>query len=293
MTTYTYAKIPYFAPTPDILPTYDEIVARAKESPDWTPGRAVVKIGNYFIAKYGKKINFIEGRNMLLVQEHTTIRIPNVYAMYKHEPSGDNVIIMEYVPGEILQDVYEKLDADKKASVGAQLREQLRELREIPSPRCYGLPAPYGQQENPPYLAHSWIFKKRAGPFDTAAEFLDAYFRAQFSEVSEVGRSEIAYMKSQFMELSKKNDASVFTHADLQPKNIILRKDGFICIIDWESASFCPAYFEFFMHETYRMVSAGLYKVMDNGHFLEYGQMVELIKMVWDTYTTLNYLENS
>ncbi|KAI0412236.1 hypothetical protein F5X98DRAFT_379982 [Xylaria grammica] len=164
---------------------------------------------------------------------------------------------MEYVPGEILQDVYEGLDANKKASVGAQLREQLRELREIPSPRCYGLPAPYGQQENPPYLAHSWIFKKRAGPFDTAAEFLDAYFRAQFSE------------------------------------NIILRKDGFICIIDWESASFYPAYFEFFMHETYRMVSAGLYKIMDNGHFLEYAQMVELIKKVWDTYITLNYLENS
>ncbi|KAI0904867.1 kinase-like domain-containing protein [Ustulina deusta] len=282
MATTTPIKLPYFAPAPAPLPTYEEIVTRASlEGAVRNPGRTIVKIGKRFVVKYGKRIDFIEGENMLIVRQHTSIPIPTLYAMYQHEPSGNKVIIMEYVAGEVLSDCYYKLNAEQKACVGSQLRWQLSELRTIPSPGFYGLPG------GRPYLAHDWIFQSRVGPFGWAGEFLEAYFSAQFSEAGKLGHRVMEDLKFQFLELSKNHSASVFTHADLQTKNIIRRKDGSICIIDWESASYCPEYFEFFIFETYDMVSFGLSE-NDKDWVLAYARMVQLIIKVWNTYTALN-----
>ncbi|KAI1741437.1 kinase-like domain-containing protein [Xylaria scruposa] len=274
MATYTPIKLPYFAPAPVPLPTYEEIIIQASLE---TADRTIVKIGNEFIVKYGKKIDFAEGENMLIVLQHTSLPTPKLYAMYHHEPSDNNVIIMENIEGEVLSNCYDNLDAGKIASIGSQLRWQLNELREIPSPRFYGLPGVR------PYLAHKWIFKNRAGPFNHACDFLEAYFNAQFSEAGKSARPVLEDLKTQFLELSKNHNAPVFTHGDCQPKNIMLRKDGSISIIDWESASYCPEYFEFFVHRTYELVSAGLSEG-DKDPFLAYGEMVKLIIKVWDTY---------
>ncbi|KAJ8123455.1 hypothetical protein ONZ43_g602 [Nemania bipapillata] len=142
------------------------------------PGRHIIKIGEHFLVKYGKNVDFTEGENMLIVHQHTTLPIPALYAMYHHKPSGHNVIIMEFIEGEVLSGRYDNLDVKQKASIGAQLRRHLSELRKIPSAGLYGL---LGGR---PYLAHSWIFKTRAGPFKSAGAFLEAYFNAQFSDVA-------------------------------------------------------------------------------------------------------------
>ncbi|KAH8165040.1 hypothetical protein CIB48_g3187 [Xylaria polymorpha] len=278
MDTHTPIKLPYFAPAPIPLPTYEEIVAQASfNSIVLDSGRVIVKIGEHFIVKYGKDVNFVEGENMLIVRQYTSLPIPMLYAMYKHEPSGNKVIIMEYIAGEVLSNCYDKLDAKHKALIGAQLRSQLRELRKIPSPGVFG------SLGGRPYLAYPWIFKKSVGPFHSATDFLEAYFNAQFPEARNGGRPGIEELKSQFLELSKNHNAPVFTHADLQDKNIILRKDGSICIIDWESSSYSPPYFEFFIYRTYDMVSAGLSEA-DNDEFLAYAEMVQLIIKTWETY---------
>ncbi|KAI0436251.1 kinase-like domain-containing protein [Xylaria telfairii] len=278
MDTCTPVKLPYFAPAPIAIPTYEEIVTQASlNTIADNPGRVVVKIGKHFIVKYGKDVDFLEGENMLIVQQYTNLPIPKLYAMYQHDPSRDKVLIMEYVAGEVLSTCYDKLDAAHKASVGAQLRSQLRELRKIPSPGVFG--ALGGR----PYLAHPWIFKKSVGPFHSATDFLEAYFNAQFPEARNGSHPGMDELKSQLLELSKNHNAPVFTHADLQGQNIMLRKDGSICIIDWESSSYCPQYFEFFVYRTYEMVSAGISEA-DNDDFLVYAKMVQLIMKTWDTY---------
>ncbi|KAI0548658.1 kinase-like domain-containing protein [Xylaria curta] len=274
---YTPIKLPYFAPAPVPLPTYEEIITQASSEAADQATRTIVKIGERYIVKYGKEIDFAEGENMLIVLQHTSLPIPKLYAMYRHEPSGNNVIIMENIEGEVLSKCYDNLDAGQTASIGAQLRWQLNELRKIPSPGVYGLPGIR------PYLAHKWIFKKRAGPFNNASDFLEEYFNSQFSEAGKSARLVLEDMKTKFLELCKNHKAPVFTHGDLQPQNIILRKDGSISIVDWESASYCPEYFEFFVHRTYEVVSAGLSEG-DRDSFLAYGEMVKLIIKVWDTY---------
>ncbi|KAK5635695.1 hypothetical protein RRF57_011407 [Xylaria bambusicola] len=279
MTTYTPLELPYFAPAPAPLPTYHEIVAHAspKTLSRRRRARDVLQIGEQFIVKYGKHIDFMEGENMLIVRHYTSIPVPTLYAMYQHEPSGDKVIITEYVAGEVLSSCYEKLDCGQKAFIGAQLRQHLSELRtKIPSPGFYGLPG------GRPYLARTWTFKRRAGPFASASEFLSAYFAAQFTGADLPTRRAIEDLKSEFLALGAEHSASVFTHADLQAQNIILRSDGSICIIDWESASFCPEYFEFFIYGTLDMVAAGLEE--RKGDATQYTEMVRVVFKAWDTY---------
>ncbi|KAI0188771.1 kinase-like domain-containing protein [Xylaria flabelliformis] len=277
MATHTPIELPYFAPAPVPLPTYEEIITQESSKAAGPQKRKIIKIREIFIVKYGKEVDLAEGENMLIVLQHTSLPIPKLYAMYHHEPSGNKVIIMEHVVGEVLSKCYDNLDAGETASIGAQLRWQLNELRKIPSPGFYGLPGVR------PYLPHEWIFKYRAGPFNHASDFLEAYFNAQFSAAGKLARPVLEDMKSQILELSKYHNAPVFTHGDLQPQNIILRKDGSISIIDWESASYCPEYFEFFVHRTYELVCAGLPKG-DKDPFLAYGAIVKLIIKVWDTY---------
>ncbi|KAI0521001.1 kinase-like domain-containing protein [Xylaria bambusicola] len=279
MASYTPLELPYFAPAPAPLPTYHEIVAHASSKTPSQRRRArdVLQIGEQFIVKYGKHIDFMEGENMLIVRHYTSIPVPILYAMYQHEPSGDKVIIMEYVAGEVLSNCYGKLDSEQRAFIAAQLRQHLSELRtKIPSPGFYGLPG------GRPYLAHTWTFKRPAGPFASADEFLSAYFAAQFSGANLPTRRAIEGLKSEFLVLSAEHSASVFTHGDLQAQNIILRSDGLISIIDWESASFCPEYFEFFIYGTLDMVAAGLEK--EKGDVTRYTEMVRLAFKAWDTY---------
>ncbi|KAI0144395.1 kinase-like domain-containing protein [Xylariaceae sp. FL1272] len=197
--------------------------------------------------------------------------------MYHDEPNDIKAIIAEFIPGKTLLDCYHDLSDRHKRSIGAQLRSHLADLRTVPTPGFYG------RLGGLPFLPLSWAFKEQAGPFYSAEEFLDAYFKAQFTNLDRSGQFMIDQMKSQFLELSKNYQSPVFTHADLQAKNIMLRDDGSLCIIDWESAAFCPQYFEFFIYGTFDMASAGLSRKRYDP-ILEFKEMVSLIKKVWATF---------
>ncbi|KAI2603216.1 kinase-like domain-containing protein [Hypoxylon fragiforme] len=283
MDSYALVKLPYCAPDAPTLPTYEEIDGLRKKLSDsgYTlasrPGRRIVQFRKELFIKYGKDVDLTEGQNMLIVNKHTHLPIPKLYSMYVHEPTGDKVIIMEYIKGRPLNTCYASFDDEKMASIGVQLRQQLSELRAMPSPGYYGS---VGRQ---PYLPYSWILKEQAGPFESADEFLNAYFKAQFSEGSPETLAQVEEMKSQFLELSKNHNASVFTHGDLQSQNIMLREDGTISIIDWESASFCPQYFEYFINAIYPMASAG-WSEEEKERVFEYDPMVKLITKVWYEY---------
>ncbi|KAI0530282.1 kinase-like domain-containing protein [Xylaria digitata] len=282
MATYFHIRLPYFAPAPVQLPTYEEVITQENQAAfELIPRRLerrVVKFGDHFVVKYGKKINLIEGKNILIIKEYTKMPIPKLYAMYQHEPSGNKVMIMEYVPGRLLGKCYDSLDDEQKASVGVQLRRHLSDMRKIPSPGVYGLPGCR------PYLAQPHIFKRRTGPFEIPAEFFEAYLSAQFPEAGKLRYPQIEELKLQFLELSRGHGKPVFTHGNLHDRNIVLRDDGLICILDWESASFFPEYFEFLVYETYRITSAGASKSDgDKNHILKYAKMVEVFTKLWDT----------
>ncbi|KAI1084142.1 kinase-like domain-containing protein [Whalleya microplaca] len=293
MDTYTPVPLPYFAPPhtiPAPLPTYKQIGAivagksqgQMLQVSDNDSG--IIKMGEHFVVKYGKGLNFIEGENMRFVREHTNIPVPTVYAMYRHEASGVNVIIMDFIPGKPLHKCIDKLSPTQIQVIGSQLRSHLAELRSIPSAGFYGV---LGCR---PYMNISWVFKKEAGPFKSAVAFLKSYFRAQFSDkTGKLNPSELEDIESRLLQASKGLDSSVFTHADLQTKNIILREDDTICIIDYESAGFYPEYFEYFIYGTYDLMSMGSAEG-PHDFVAKYSETTKLILKAWNVFIMNNSL---
>ena len=137
----TRPSLPYYAPAellPAPLPTVAEILAAKRISSLYkTP---VVRIGKHYAVKYGGdvRMSLQEGENQLFVQQSTSIPVPKVYAIFHDEATKINFLVMEYIDGENLAAVWQKLDATKQRAFALTVRGYLEELRSIPSPGYYG-----------------------------------------------------------------------------------------------------------------------------------------------------------
>ncbi|TGJ85176.1 hypothetical protein E0Z10_g3602 [Xylaria hypoxylon] len=198
----------------------------------------VVRVGEHFIAKYGANIRSIEGENMLFVKNHTTIPVPEVYAMYTFG-EGNTMIIMEFIRGTTLQRYLRTQGWQECNAVSKELRAQVQELQRIPAPPYYG-----ALGRRPIVDAYR---SRELGPFDTSVEFVNATFDIMFSHRSSQRFADI----KKFFSISLNTVATalghthpVFTHGDIHEDNIIVREDGMPVLIDYEMSGFYPAFQE-------------------------------------------------
>ena len=62
-------------------------------------------------------MRFAEAEAMRLVREKTTIPVPKIYNAYTDSDSGHVRIVMEFIEGDCLADVWGKLDDSQKEEV--------------------------------------------------------------------------------------------------------------------------------------------------------------------------------
>ncbi|KAI0107184.1 kinase-like domain-containing protein [Nemania sp. FL0031] len=243
MDSYTPITLPYFAPAgalPAPLPTHEEVLASTDILlyPTAIIGKTVARVGQHFIAKYGKDVKSIEGENMLFISRNTTIPVPKLYAMYTFG-EDETMIIMEFVAGKTLADCLPSMSAIRIKDIKEKLEAQVNELRRIPAPGYYGA---LGRR---PLTDFYW--NQEFGPFDNVADFTKNYFDMKFSSgegkpYDEIKRFCAARLKGVATALGHSHP--VFSHGDLHDANIIVRYDDTPVIIDYELAGFYPAYHE-------------------------------------------------
>ncbi|CAK7214512.1 hypothetical protein SCUCBS95973_002172 [Sporothrix curviconia] len=155
---------------------------------------------------------------LLYVRKHTTIPVPRVYRTYAAS-EGRVYIEMELAEGASLAELWRKtglLTDDDKASIMADLHDAVVQLRSLPPP-----PAGSTQQG----LSDGRIGPETFGPFASHDEFHtygDAVFQAH-----------------------SKHYKTYFTHADLVPRNIIIKNGRIAAIVDWGFAGWYPEYWEY------------------------------------------------
>ncbi|CAK7209802.1 hypothetical protein SCUCBS95973_000564 [Sporothrix curviconia] len=241
--------LPYFVPAdelPEPLPSYNTIIATKGRYVD-TPCSRVVRVGKHYVVKYGPQVSLIEGLTMLFVAAAvpSAVSVPKVYAIYT--VGKYNFIVMEYVEGDTLASVWPSLSAETKKSIGQQLRTAMDALRSLPSPGYYGRVGrnPYedtifwtspDDNVSPPGLI--------CGPHESEEEVNNAMV-AKF--LYNKGPPEKAVFYRRTLPLIFHGHRPVFSHNDLQTKNLILRPDGKLTIIDWEVAGWYPDYWEYAM----------------------------------------------
>lgn len=208
-------------------------------------GRRVYGVGPY-VVKFGPWVEPIEGENMRFVREHTDINVPRVYAVYQRVlPKGTKFtyIVMEEVPGDTLQNMWEKLDDGGKLKICRQLRENIDTLRRLPPPAYFGCVGEFHVTDS--IFDSTNSDSAPQGPFSTELEFLDAMVDCYSLHGGERMKYRAEYFRRVFPKALRGNDKPVFTHNDLQRKNIMITPEGKVFIIDWATSGWYPSYWEY------------------------------------------------
>jgi serine/threonine protein kinase len=188
------------------------------------------------IVKVGDVIRLSEAASMNFVRSKTSIPVPEVYDVYKDETDPENyLLLMEYVEGDVLRDVWDTMSLEEKEEIARQLRGYMDELRDIEGTLI-------GTVEGGP--CNDQVFesdeKNRYGPYETEDAFNEGI-------VAAIGTFSGGIFTEMVVDMVKAlpNHKIVLTHGDIAPRNIIVRDGKIVAILDWELSGFYPEYWEY------------------------------------------------
>ncbi|KAG6846234.1 hypothetical protein H0H93_015145, partial [Arthromyces matolae] len=169
---------------------------------------------------------------MNLIASQTDIRIPRVQKAIV-DPDGFGMIVMDFIPGaKQLTEVWRDMSLWRKLKVALTLREYIDSMRKIQYPHSNRIGNPFNM---PPFPLYGLQFNDRGGPrAGSTKERLESFFRSYWS-----GYDMKRLPQSLF-------DTLVFTHNDLNMRNILVDESGTLWIVDWDWAGFLPPWFEYF-----------------------------------------------
>ncbi|EEP76426.1 predicted protein [Uncinocarpus reesii 1704] len=168
--------------------------------------------------------------------------VPKVicYGDHPDTPHAPVSILMTRIPGDELGRVYKTLSGTERDSIQLQLKGYLEAIRRWKSPWgenriCSSAGTAIRSVRVPNHLV---------GPFESEQEFND-YLRS--TAWSGGFPSETEYNDA--LDHARKMDSMphriVFTHGDLKHHNILVHNGQITGFLDWESAGWCPEYWDF------------------------------------------------
>ncbi|KAI1189378.1 kinase-like domain-containing protein [Nemania serpens] len=246
-------------PTP--LPLVDEIES-SLDIIKTLLSRRTVRVREQFVVKYGLNVQPIEGENMVFARQHLEslmprVIVPRLLAIYqKYGPRSHTItyIVAEYCPGRQLDLIWDKMPEFERLDVVGLLHDAVKLIRSIPAPDYFGS---LGKTKiNDDYFGPEDSRVATRGPFNTEEELI----QAMILRYKEVGGRRLAhkaeYYSQMLPQLLKGNGKSVFTHGDLQRKNILVGPGGEIAIVDWALSGWYPIWWEYAMST----ICCGLWK---------------------------------
>lgn len=222
----TPPTLPWFRSEDDLpspLPTIAEIEASTREFPSiFDPSaRRTVLVADLFVAKYGPAVFENEGHALLLLEPVREVPIPRLYAMYRE--ADELYIVMEFISGHPLSDIWPSLSEEEKSPIVDQLRRVYDSLRALPSPGIFG-----GVCGGP--LPHRYFFSmdkdpRITGPFSGEEDFCRALvLRSRKNWELLERRGWMTDFFARQLPTVLRGHGSVFTHSDFQRKNILIRE---------------------------------------------------------------------
>lgn len=155
---------------------------------------------------------------------------------------------MDYIPGTDLEKLLSSLTPVEKKTISRRIKSALDELRQIPAQGYFG------NLERQPYtdgvLSSPDDNPTILGPFENQEQMNQGI-------VTRLGQKESAHyirLLRGMVDRTLKGHKIVFTHGDLQPKNIIVECNGrqedgssdfVITLIDWNLSGWYPEYWDF------------------------------------------------
>jgi aminoglycoside phosphotransferase (APT) family kinase protein len=173
---------------------------------------------------------------MRLVKQHTSVPVPIIIFEYNPER---NKIGMSFVRGSTLKSVWDELNEGEKERICREIWTMIAQWRQIPLPH---------------HLAHlhQCLADGSAATTDALLEDLVDPPRSLDSDEALRLRIYQRYRKyhgeryaNTLLDMLPRSNGSVFTHGDVAPRNIMIKRGHITGILDWELAGWYPNYWEY------------------------------------------------
>lgn len=194
----------------------------------------VFRIDAKTVVKTGDCVRLAEAEAMKLVREKTTIPVPKVYNAYINNATGHPLIVMDFIEGDCLVDIWDGMDDEQKQHVTEQLRDHLSQLRKIEGSFIGSVDGT--ACEDPLFTDDLGAY----GPYENEAMFNQGIVKALKDTLSSGWVDTVCNMA-----MSMEGHKIVMTHSDLSPRNIIVQGSKVVAILDWEYSGYYPDYWEY------------------------------------------------
>lgn len=208
-----------------------EELANATKFGDMVP---VYRVDATTVVKTGDCVRLAEAAAMRLVREQTTIPVPEVYNAYIDDTTGHARIVMQFIEGDCLVDVWDKYDTEQKEVILRQLHDMFAQLRNIKGTFIGSVDK--SACEDP-------LFDEdfgKYGPYDSEASFTQGIITALNNTLESGWTNTVCAMVG-----ALSDHQIVLTHGDISPRNILVRDGKVVAILDWEMAGYYPEYWEY------------------------------------------------
>ncbi|KAJ4988693.1 phosphotransferase [Stagonosporopsis vannaccii] len=193
----------------------------------------VYKIDAHTVVKTGDCVRLAEAEAMKLVREKTTIPVPKVHNAYINDATGYPLIVMDFIEGECLADVWDGFDDGQKEEIIFQLRHYFSQLREIKGTFIGSVDGTACEDQLFTDVPSAF------GPYKDEAAFNEGIIAALKAMSSGGWLETICDMVS-----SLRGHEIVLTHGDISPRNIMVHGSKVVAILDWELSGYYPEYWE-------------------------------------------------
>jgi len=238
-------------------------------------GAKVRYIGHNQMIKF--RCDATEFEAMEFVRQNTTIPVPRVFGAY-NGTDGTQDLVMEVVPGNTLNVMWQTLTPDQKTSIATELAGYLSQLRTLQPPiegfvGSLMLGSGYDNR----------LGSRRFGPFKSIADFHKFVRRGDAMD--------LWAFDNDVTSVHNKPDSYVtkFTHADFSPENIMVKDGKITAVIDWEFGGWFPEYWEYAkMYFGWRPYREDFYHAMDKV-LTTYPQELAADKALLSVYDVWSY----
>lgn len=171
----------------------------------------------------------MEESKALVFASNLQLPVPNVLEAVVR--NGSTSILMDYIDGECLEDIWPQMSTEEKMGIAQQLRRIISAMRAVsPSQQTIG------GCEGPVHDCRQFS-DYSGGPFHNEADFNNF--------ILDLIKSTPVLIRSSLAQSLRTDHRILFTHGDLTPRNLLV-KDGHICgLLDWEYAGWYPEYWEY------------------------------------------------
>ncbi|KGO36258.1 Aminoglycoside phosphotransferase [Penicillium expansum] len=230
------------------LPTISDIEASTDVLSIRTNAIKVVRVKERFTVKIGYAIPPLEAENMKYVAANSKVAVPKVDANFVDPETQKRYIIMDFIPGTDLQKLLPSLTPAEKTTVSERIKETLNELRTIPPPGYFGnlngtpcIDGVLSTPDNNPIIS---------GPFKDQEELNQGILE----RLGQRHSPHYIRLLREMVNRTFKDHRTVFTHGDLQPKNIMVERreihddggaDFKVTLIDWNLSGWYPEFWDF------------------------------------------------